>query len=187
MSLFLAFWMAAYPLSGSLLAQDAADGLHIEIIDGEGFTNNIKKRVARDPVVEVRDRNNKPVAGATVSFLLPSTGPSGSFANGSKLLTVLTNQNGRAIATALKPNQVAGAFKINITASLQGQTATTAITQTNAALATAGGIGGIGVGATVGIVGAAAAAATIGIVKAVGSGGKTVKISAGPPQLGQLP
>src|ERR1700736_1226308 len=80
----------------------ATDDLHIVIIDGDGFTNNVKKHTAREPIVEVRDRNNSPVPGATVAFTLPSSGASGTFAGGSKLVTVVTNQAGRA-STVFRP------------------------------------------------------------------------------------
>jgi hypothetical protein len=92
--------------------------LKIVVVRGEGFTNNLKKRIAREPIVEVRDRNNKPVSGATVTFLLPGGGPGGTFANGQNMLTVFTGQNGRAIATGFTPNNVAGTFNINVTATM---------------------------------------------------------------------
>lgn len=154
----------------------APDDLKIVIIEGEGFTNSLKKRIAREPVVEVRDRNDKPVAGASVSFLLPSSGPSGTFANGARSITVLTGPNGRATATAMRANDISGAFKIDVTASYQGQTATTAISQTNTAAAAGG---GLSAGATLGIIGAAVAAAAIAVATTVG--GKKSSISVGPP------
>ncbi len=53
------------PFSQIAKAQDTGlDDLKIAIIAGDGFTNNIKKRTAREEIVEVRDRNNKPVASA---------------------------------------------------------------------------------------------------------------------------
>src|SRR5438105_3133556 len=105
---------------GRLYAQQPApDNLRIVIVDGDRFINNIRKRTAHDPVVEIRDRNDSPVPGAAVSFLLPSTGPRGSFANGSKLLTVITNENEREVAAGLQPNHVPGVFKINVSVSSQ--------------------------------------------------------------------
>jgi hypothetical protein len=159
-------------------AQDKApppDDLKIIIVRGDGFTNNLKKRIAREPIVEVRDRNDKPVAGATVTFLLPSGGPGGTFAGGQNTLTVFTSQNGRAIATGFTPNNTAGAFNINVTASHQGQTAATTLAQTNA-LAGAG----LGTAATLGIVGAAVAAAAA-VAVAVTGGGSTARIGVGSP------
>ena len=90
-------------------AQNDGD-LKIVILSGDGLTNNLKKRVSTTPIVEVRDRNNKPVAGATVAFLLPANGPGATFANGSRLLTAVTGPNGQAAASAMQANGVAGSF-----------------------------------------------------------------------------
>ena len=38
--------------------------LNIEIVEGEGAVNNIRQRMAREPMVQVTDENRKPVAGA---------------------------------------------------------------------------------------------------------------------------
>jgi hypothetical protein len=153
--------------------------LRIVVVRGEGFTNNLKKRIAREPIVEVRDRNNRPVSGATVTFLLPGGGPGGTFANGQQTLTVFTGQNGRAIATGFTPNNVAGPFNINVTASMQGQTATATISQTNAIT---GAGTGLGTGATLGIVGAAAAAVA-SIVAISVTGGKSARVNVGAPSV----
>jgi hypothetical protein len=71
--------------------------LNLAIVEGEGAVNNVRQRVTREPIVQVQDENGRPVSGAAVAFLLPSTGPSGAFADGSRMLTILTDQNGRAI------------------------------------------------------------------------------------------
>jgi len=168
--------------AGYLWAQKTpggSDELRLIIVQGEGFVNNVKKRVARDPVVEVRDRNNKPVAGAAVIFLLPSSGPSGTFANGTQMLTATTDNAGRAVGTGLHPNSVTGSFKINVTASYQGKTSTAIISGKN--IAAAGGIAGMGTAATVGILGAVAAGIAVGVVKATGGGGKTASANIGTP------
>jgi hypothetical protein len=169
-------------LPGVLRAQEvSSENLRIVVLQGEGFVNNVKKRVARDAVVEVRDRNNNPVAGATVSFLLPGSGPGGTFTNGGKLLTMVTDQSGRAVATGLKPN-VAGQFRINVTASFQGATApSVAISQTN--IVTAGGLLGIGAAGTAAIVGGAAIGTAVAVAKVVTSGSKSARISVGSPSL----
>ena len=170
------------------MAQDAAtDDLKIVIIAGDGFTNNIKKRTAREEIVEVRDRNNKPVAGAAVIFALPGSGPGGTFAHGAQTLTVSTDQAGRAVAT-IKPNGVPGQFKTTVTASFGGLTATAVtISQTNAVLAAgaAGAAGGIS-GTTIAIgaaVAAGAAVTAVVLVKVLGGGGKKATISVGPATL----
>src|SRR5580704_13463636 len=75
-------------LFNGLLPAQSSDELKIIIIDGEDAVNIVKKKTAVQPVVEVRDRNNLPVAGAVVIFALPSSGPGGTFLNGSKSLNV---------------------------------------------------------------------------------------------------
>lgn len=113
-----------------VLAQ-ASEELKIVILEGDGFINNVRKRTARDAVVEVRDRNNKPLAGASVVFLLPSNGPGGAFANGAQSLTVQTNAAGRAVATGLQPNQLTGEFQIQVEARFENQTGRATIRQRN--------------------------------------------------------
>src|SRR5690349_15440587 len=68
---------AWHPVRAQENATSSLSDLKIVVVRGEGFSNNLKKRVAREPIVEVRDRNNKPVAGATVTFALPGAGPGG--------------------------------------------------------------------------------------------------------------
>jgi hypothetical protein len=43
-------------------------GLRIVVIEGEDGVNVIQQKSAVAPVVEVRDRNDQPVAGAVVTF-----------------------------------------------------------------------------------------------------------------------
>ena len=161
------------------------DGLTIKVLEGEDGVNIIQKNTAVKPVVEVRDRNNLPVAGATVVFILPDSGPSATFARGSRVLTVRTNSAGRASATNMHPVGM-GAFNIGVTASFQNQVATATIAQTNfatvaaanaaiaagtvpagASIATGGGFLGLGIStAVVGAIAAGAAAAvTVAVVK----------------------
>lgn len=53
--------------------------LKIVIVEGEGAINNIRQRVAREPVVAIEDEARRPVAGAEVVFRLPDTDPAGPF------------------------------------------------------------------------------------------------------------
>jgi len=115
-----------------------SEDLTITIVEGDGGINNIKKGIATKPVVEVHDRNKRPLAGALVTFTLPNYGASGTFADGSQVLSVTTDAAGRASAV-LRPNGVAGQFKIDIRASFQGHTAATSITQTNTVAGAAAG------------------------------------------------
>ena len=155
--------------------QPGSNGLHIVVIDGEDGVNIIKKKTAVKPVVEVRDRNNQPVAGVVVIFTSPSDGPSVTFVNGERSMSVVTDANGRAMTDGLKPlNQ--GKFQINVSANYQAQNASTIISMTNilkpvaggsgtttAASTGGGGMSGTTIGIIVGIAAAAAAGAAIGL------------------------
>ncbi len=147
--------------------------LRIVVVSGEDAVNIIQQKTAVAPIVEVRDRNNQPVAGALVTFSIQGGG-NATFA-GASTLTATTNALGQAAVTSLTPTG-AGAVQINVAAAFQGQTATAAITQTNFATAAqaaaagssassgtgaaggSGGGGGIGAGTitTLGLVGAGA-------------------------------
>lgn len=140
--------------------------LNIVILEGEGAVNNIRQRVAREPIVRVEDENHKPVAGATVVFLLPGDGAGGSFPGNQSMVTVQTNQSGEAVGRGLRPNNVQGDFSIRVTASFQGATASAVINQTNAiagaAAAGAGAAAAAGISTKVLVILGIAAAAAVG-------------------------
>jgi hypothetical protein len=148
--------------------QAQAPQLKISILDGEGAINSIKLGTAREPIVQVQDENDRPVAGAMVVFTLPDQGASGVFADGTKSLIVHTDTKGQAVARGLKPNQTAGQFKIRVDVSHQGMTTSTAINQSNVlgAAVAAGGISAKLI-TILAIVGGAAAAGAV----AAASGG----------------
>jgi hypothetical protein len=111
----LEYWTKSLALGLSFLitfphvhAQTMPTELNIVVLEGEGATNNVRQRVARDPVVRVEDENHKPIAGAAVVFTLPTEGATGEFANGAKSLTIMTDSQGRATAQSLRLNPVAG-------------------------------------------------------------------------------
>jgi hypothetical protein len=130
--------LISLPLAPGAVAQTAPPKLNLVIVEGDGAINNIRQRTAREPVVQVEDENHKPIAGAAVVFLLPNQGAGGTFADGSHSLTVITDDQGRAVARGLRPNTGQGQFQIHVNASFNGQTASTTITQTNAVGAAAG-------------------------------------------------
>jgi hypothetical protein len=180
-------------LANLIGAQDQPPKLFINIVEGEGALNNVKQRVNREPIVQVEDENHKPIAGAAVIFFLPSSGPSGTFANGSQTLTVTTDDLGRAAAKGIKPNSLTGKMQIRVTASANGQTATAMITQMNVVGANVG--GGLSTTAkvliVVGIIAAGATAGAIAATRGGGSsssstipGGTSVTITPGTPSVG---
>ena len=158
-------------IDGHAQAPQPSPGLRIEVIAGEDAVNIIQQKTAVRPIVEVRDRNNLPVAGVVVVFTIqPGSGgaSAAAFANGQSVFTATTDAAGRVASSALQPLQP-GDVQINVQANYQGQTATQTIRQTNfatrqavidagrtpppnpgAVLATVGTVGGIaaaGVGA----------------------------------------
>ena len=190
----LAVTLAAAQLSAQ--PQRAGAGLRIVVIEGEDAVNIVQQKTAVAPIVEVRDRNNQPVAGAVVRFAI--RGGRATF-GGSKTLAVTTDLGGRAAAAGLLPTG-SGALQISAAATFEGQSAAAiTIAQTNVmtaaqaaqigaaasgssgsgSAATTGGAasgGGGGVSATtIGVIGAAGAAGAVAAVKLSGglSGGPT--------------
>ncbi|HEU0138809.1 MAG TPA: carboxypeptidase-like regulatory domain-containing protein [Bryobacteraceae bacterium] len=150
----------------------AAGKLNIVVIEGDGAINNIRQRVGREPIVQVEDENRKPVGGAIVTFLLPNQGASATFADGGRTLSVVSDEQGRAIARGLQPNSIEGKYEIRVTASKDGNTASTTISQANALAAGAGAAAGGGLAAKwIAVIAVAAAAAVAGGVVAARDNG----------------
>ncbi len=156
-----------------------ASGLRIIVLAGEDAVNIVQQKTAVRPLVEVRDRNNLPVAGVPVTFTIGAGQPA-TFAGGVRALTVTTNAAGQAEAAGFNALG-AGRVQIQVQAEYQGQVATAAISQTNFATAAAASQAGAGAavgGAAAGAIGGAAAggggglsATTIAIVGAAIGGG----------------
>jgi hypothetical protein len=156
--------------------------LKIVVIAGEDAVNVVQQKTAVAPIVEVRDRNDQPIAGIAVRFAIRNGRAS---FNGARALTVTTNAAGRAAATGLTPTGT-GALQIGASVTLQGQTAVATIVQTNVltaaeASAAAGAAGGTGAGGSAGGAGAGGAgssgglsATTLGIVGGAVAGGTLV-------------
>lgn len=105
--------------------------LHVVVLEGEGAINNVRSSRARELVVRVEDENNRGVAGAVVTFLLPATGAGAVFGDGGSSLTLNTDDRGEAVARGMHANREAGPFQIRVSASRGGHIASAAITQTN--------------------------------------------------------
>jgi hypothetical protein len=168
----------------------ASPKLKIVILDGEGAINDIKQGTAREPIVEVRDENDRPLSGALVVFTLPDRGAGGVFADGSKSLMVHTDSKGQVVARGLRPNKTAGEFRIRVDASHQGLTANTTIAQTNV-LGTA--VAATGISAKlITILSIVGGAAAVGVVAATRGGSESSssnpttinpgRTTVGPPQ-----
>jgi hypothetical protein len=162
-------------------AQQAGAGLSITIVEGEGAINNVRQRVNREPIVQVEDENHKPIAGAVVIFFLPDQGASGTFPDGSRMLMTVTDNQGRAAARGIRPNGQSGPMLIRVTASFQGLTASSVITQTNAAGAAAASAGLSTTAKWAIILGIAGGAAVAGAVIATHQGGSSSSSSTTAP------
>lgn len=115
-----------------LIAQDS-EKYEIKIIRGANLVNSVKRRVATEPIVEVQDRNKKPVGGVILTFTLPQTGPGGTFtASGSNIATVTTDASGRATMPAFQSNGQAGSYNVTVSGSVGGETFSTVIPVTSA-------------------------------------------------------
>ena len=166
----------------SAWSQQAITGLSITIVEGEGAINNVRQRVNREPIVQVEDNNRKPVAGAVVVFLLPDSGASGTFTDGSRMLMTVTDNQGRASARGIRPNAQSGPMVIRVTASFQGLTVSSVITQTNAAATAAASGAGLSTAAKWAIIlGIAGGAGVAGIVVATHGGSSTPASTTPPP------
>jgi hypothetical protein len=171
-------------------AQSLPSRIDIVVIEGEGAINNVHQRVARDPVVRVEDENHRPVVGAAVVFTLPVSGPSGEFSNGTKTITVVTDDEGTAVAHGLKINETPGKLQIYVTASYRGLRARGLINQTlqgGSAAAASHGISGKWI-AILAAVGAAAAGGAIAATHGgSGTSTSTPVTPSGPTPIGITP
>ena len=104
--------MLAALLTLSLRGQD----LRLRVVEGEGIIYPVGSRSARGVTVEVTDAAGVPVSGATVSFLLPDHGPSGTFPSGSRTEIDTTAADGRAEAWGMRWNREPGPVEIRIVA-----------------------------------------------------------------------
>jgi hypothetical protein len=170
------------------MAQAAANPpkLIITILDGEGALNNIKERTVREPIVQVEDENHKPIAGAAVLFLLPDSGPSGTFLDGTHSFSTQTDSAGRATAKGLRPNHITGKYEVHVRVNYNGTTSETTIHQSNVsghagtpehaahALPMKTILIGVGIAAAAGVI--------AGVLATRGGNGTTV--TAGPPTVG---
>src|SRR5262245_12632850 len=164
-------------------ASDNAPGqgaLKIVVLEGEGAVNIIQQKTATAPVIEVRDQNDVPVAGAAVRFGIRSGRAAFS---GARTLSVTTDAAGRAVATGFAPTG-SGALQITATAPFQGQAAAATIAQTTvttvaqaAAISGAGASGvsgGASAGAGAGAGGGGLSTTTIGVIAGAVAGGAFV-------------
>lgn len=175
-SLIAVLLTVAVGLPGSLFAQQAQPRLHIVVVDGEDSVNIIQQGTAVAPVVEVRDENDQPVAGAVVLFAI-RRGRNARFAGNLQRVSVTTNASGRATVAGLTPTGN-GPVQIDISASYRGANASTTVTQTNVATASQAAAAGGGAAAGGAAAGTAGAAVAAGAAGAGGAGLSGIAIGA---------
>ena len=178
----LSLALAFHALGGA--QPSPASALTIVVIAGEDAVNIIQQKTAVAPIVEVRDRNDQPVAGAIVTFAIQG-GRSASFAGGASTLSVTTNAAGQALASGFSP-LASGAVQINVQAAFQGQVAAATIAQTNVMTAAQAAAAGAGSGSASGSSAGAGAAGggggmsgtTIAILGGLAAGGAVAAVKA---------
>jgi hypothetical protein len=120
-------------LTGVPTEAQQSERIRIVVVEGENAIHNIRGASAVQLRVELRTDGGRPLPRTPVTFVVPSTGPGGRFANGSSTLTILTDKNGQALARGFQPNGTVGQFPVRASATYRGQTARVTIMQTNAA------------------------------------------------------
>jgi PKD domain len=110
----------------------AADSLKVIVVDGDEAANIVAERLAAEPVIEVRDKDDRKVPGAVVRFVIRKTRDKllASFGNGQAEVRTLTDYSGRASVNAVSPMEP-GTFQIDVEVSYRGQTGKAVIRQTN--------------------------------------------------------
>src|SRR4030095_15168262 len=88
------------------------DPLHLVVLQGEGAIYNIRSPRTKELIVRVEDANNRGVAGAVVTFLVPGDGAGAVFGEGGSSLTLTTDDRGEAVARGLRANRKPGTFQI---------------------------------------------------------------------------
>lgn len=106
-------------------------GLRIYVLQGEGAVNNTKTGVAGAPLVEVRDTNDFPVAGAEVTFTTPAAGASATFEGGKHEYKNITDARGQVSAGPMTPAGGEGVFSIHVAAKFGERQGVVSIRQRN--------------------------------------------------------
>jgi len=106
--------------------------LRIYVLEGDNAINSIPLNRAVTPIVEVRDPNENPIEGASVTFSLPEAGPGGVYPGNRRDYTTRTSSQGQASGQYIL-NHIPGKFSITVTAESNGRKGTVTIMQTNSA------------------------------------------------------
>ena len=113
------------------------DSLKLLVLAGDKEYNDMGRRVMAPLVVQVLDRNDRPVEAADVVFRFPISGPGAAFAGGKTSETARTNAGGQAAALNWMANGQVGKFEVHVTASYGNQVGETTLTMYNVMRVTA--------------------------------------------------
>jgi hypothetical protein len=138
-------------LSSAALAGGSSGGIatSISATGGTPQAATVNTAFAIPLRATVKDANNIPVSGATVTFTAPATGARGSF-GGSPTATAVTNSSGVAAASAFTANSTAGSYTVAASVSGVATAANFSLTN-NAASGGTGSLAGSGNSDTAGI------------------------------------
>ncbi len=179
--------MLLFSVPAVVSAQESSR-LKIVVVEGENATHNIRRKAVSPTVVEVRDERNRPVAGASVRFMLPERGPGGSFAGGEHVFMSSTDSGGQASLPGFVPNDEEGTFSVAVLARDSGREGQTIVNQRNALLDSAASVPSVPAAATtlapvprrsgtgkklLLMVALGGAAAAVGIIAVGGKGGSS--------------
>jgi hypothetical protein len=114
----LAALLAVTPLPARAAdeARPPANGLQIQVVEGEGAVHVAGRRSMNPLVVQVSDETGRPVEGVAVSFRMPSDGPAGQFASGLATDVLITGADGRVRVIGIAWAETTGPVRIRITA-----------------------------------------------------------------------
>lgn len=105
--------------------------LHIRVLAGNDEQNDLERRLMAPLVVQVTDRDERPMEGADVVFRFPISGPGATFAGGRTSVTVRTNTNGQAAALNWAANGQVGKFQVHVNATYGNQVGEATLSMAN--------------------------------------------------------
>jgi hypothetical protein len=169
--------------------------LTIRVLAGNNEMNDLERRVMAPLVVQVTDRDERPVETAEVVFRFPVSGPGSAFAGGKTSQTVRTNSEGQASALNWMANGQVGKFQVHVTATYGNQVGETTLTMINVTRVVEEKPKSTAAGwwshrwVKIAVIGGAAAAIGIGVFLATrggskGSSGATIGVTPGSPTVG---
>jgi hypothetical protein len=169
--------------------------LNVRVLAGNNEMNDLERRVMAPLVVQVTDRDERPVETADVVFRFPVSGPGAVFTGGKTSQTVRTNSEGQAAALNWMANGQTGKFQVHVTATYGNQVGETTLTMINVTRVVGEKPKSTAAGywsrrwVKIAVIGGAAAAIGIGVFLATrggskGSGGPTITVSPGSPTVG---